>query len=239
MSNNITLIFSRHEEDGNCTANALLQIIKLVQPDVIFEELSEFQYKKAYEDLTLDNLESVAIRNYVVNHDVPHIPVDTFKRPTNHDINQVKMWDRLKSGVNQHSFHLRSISEQLQNRIFSEGFHFLNSKINNIAFEKIDNLKQELLDFLKDEELTQMAKIDQEVIESREDVMLNNVYKYAKENSFSNGLMFIGSGHRKSIMKKIAERNKIEDIKINWQYLSDLKNFEINICNSFVNLPNK
>ncbi|EPR65643.1 hypothetical protein ADICYQ_5350 [Cyclobacterium qasimii M12-11B] len=102
-------------------------------------------------------------------------------------------------------------------------FRIFNSDHIDVIIEKMDILKERILIFLNDEDLNRIALLEKEVIEKREDVILDNVYKYSKENNYTSGLMFIGSGHRKSILKKIAERWKTEDIKINWQFYSDLE----------------
>jgi hypothetical protein len=59
----ITLSFTQHTECGDCNAAVLHNIIKQVQPDVIFEELSNENFSRAYELETLHNLKSTAIKH--------------------------------------------------------------------------------------------------------------------------------------------------------------------------------
>jgi hypothetical protein len=222
MRREITLIFTRHKETGDCNSDALLQILDSVKPEVIFEELSHALHHEAYVDRTLNNLESVAIRKYLANHDVEHIPVDTFNRPENFDKEQDKLNRKLTGGVGYDFFQLKGLLDQLESIVHQYGFHYLNSEENEKTFAKLDLLKKGVLDKLDDENLYRIARLEKRIIENREDVILDNVYKYSKENHFSKGLMFIGSGHRKSIMKKIKEQNETEDTKINWKYFQDL-----------------
>lgn len=221
---NVTLIFTRHKELGVCTSDALFQIIESINPEVIFEELSEALYEEAYSAKTLNNLESVAIRKYLTNHDVVHIPVDTYDRPKNYDRDQNHLYNKLTESVGIHSFHFRGLLDQQSSLISEYGFHFLNSSKNEKYFENMDALKEKILNTLNDENLYRIARLDKDVIEKREEVILDNVYNFSKKNTYNHALMFIGSGHRKSIMKKIEDRNKTENIKINWYSFSDLIN---------------
>lgn len=105
MHDNVMLvIFSRHEECGKFTANALLRIIEHVSPEVIFEELSLAHYQEAYVDYTLNNSESVAINNYTPNHDVPHFPVNTFQRPPHYDRDLDVLNQKLTDGAGHEYF---------------------------------------------------------------------------------------------------------------------------------------
>lgn len=223
MDKNIIVIFSRHEEGGKCTSGALVQIMTYVKPDIIFEELSHSLYNEAYIDKTLNNLESVAIRKYLEDHHTKHIPVDTYDRPEHYQRDQDTLWKRLIGGINQYSFHLISLSKQLPEVISRGGFEFLNSEKNEQLFEELESLKRSALEVLNDEKLYQLSRLDKEVIEKREDTILDNIYRYREEHDFDNGLMLIGSGHMKSIKQKIQERETKEDLTINWCYFSDLK----------------
>jgi len=218
----ITLIFSRHKEGGNCTASHLLEIIELVKPDVIFEELSEQLYKEAYTTKTLNNLESVAIRQYVSQYPIPHIPIDTFEKPINYETDQRKLENAVSSQASYESAQLRGFFDQILSIGDTYGFHYLNDTANNKNMEYLANLKLAVLDKLNDPQLHELHRKNQEVILKREDEMLDNVYHYATKISFSNGLMLIGSGHHESILRKIKKRKEKEELDISWQFYQDL-----------------
>lgn len=222
MALNVPLIFSRHEESGFCTSDVLLQIIERVNPEVIFEELSSSLHHEAYVDKTLNNLESLAIIKYLTDHDVIHIPVDTYDLAKDYYKNLDYMYDALVNSAGEHSFHFRNFLDRQASLGNRRGFSLFNSNQNDKLFEEMSILKERALEALDKENLHQIARLEKYVVEKREDVMLDNIYKYSKENKYAKGLMFIGSGHRKSIMKKIEERKKTEDIKIDWRYFSDL-----------------
>lgn len=222
MAIQITLIFTQHETNGACSSDALLQLIEVIKPEVIFEELSLENYRLAYEEMYLNNLESVTIRKYLASQAVEHIPVDTYELPKDYYKDMGAMYKRLTSSANEYSFGLRSILDRKESLINQYGFHFLNSPQNELLFEQIEILKQRALEKKNDENLYRIALSEKECLEKREDTILDNIYRYCKEKDFSKGLMFIGSGHQKSIKKKIQERIATEEENINWSYFQDL-----------------
>lgn len=222
MASQVTLIFTHHKENGTCSSGALLELIEAARPEVIFEELSIENYRLAYEEISLTNLESVAIRKYLAIKTVKHIPVDTFELPVGYYKELDSMYQKVLFKAGEHSYRLKSLLDQKETLINHFGFHFLNGPKNELLFEHIEALKEKSLNRLNDEKLFLIAQTEKEVLEKREDVILDNIHRYCKENKFSKGLMFIGSGHQKSIKKKIQERIGFDEAKINWSYFHDL-----------------
>lgn len=222
MTSNITLIITCHEELGACSATALLQIIEQVKPDVIVEELSNKLYEEAYTLKKLRTLEINAISKYVSETGVLQIPIDTYDRPKSYEADRGNLGAKLTGGARRESFELRILMDQLQDRCRLYGFSYLNSEQNDIAHNMLAAAKQKVLKKLNNPLIDELYLKDEEIIRKREDVILANVYKYASEKKFSEGLMFIGSGHRESIMKKIKEREKSSGGVITWRYFSDL-----------------
>lgn len=218
----ITLIFSIHEELGACNSQALLKIIEAIAPDVIFEELSESLYQQAYHSKTLHNLESVAIREYTSKCNIPHLPVDTYEKPFKYESLQNALFNRLFHGAGYESSQLRSFQDKVRSVIGKFGFHYLNDDANDGNFEELDALVQKVLHKLDDPELDHIFSLNQNVILNREVVILDNIYAHCKEHTVKNGLMLIGSGHRKSIMRKIEERKHPSDVPIHWQFYTDI-----------------
>lgn len=221
MAIQVTLIFTQHKANGACSSDALLQLIEAVNPEVIFEELSFENYRLAYEELSLNNLESVAIRKYLAKKAVKHIPVDTYEPPLAYHNELDSMYEKFLFGAGEYSFRLKAVLDQKESWINYHGFQFLNSPQNELLFDQIEVLKEKALKNINNDKLFLIAQTEKEVQEKREDAILDNSYRYCKENIFSQGLMFIGSGHQKSIKKKIQERIAAEEFKINWSYLQE------------------
>lgn len=217
IMNNLNIIFTTHREIGECNADALFKIIEIINPDVIFEELSYLNYDKVYNTKELITLETTSIKKYLTKNNIKHIPVDTYGFPENHYDKIGFMLDKLLfSSWLKESFELRSLIDKQSSIIDTKGFRFLNSDDNNKTFEEIDILKEILLNNINDDKLYEFAKLEKDVIEKREEEMLNNIYNFSDKHTYKQALFFIGSGHRKSIIDKIKRRNEQEDQKINW-----------------------
>ena len=222
MATDITLIFTKHQACGLCNPQALLQIIEYVSPQVIFEELSVSNYQKIYQEGTLTTLESDTIKTYLLSHPIEHIPVDTFILPTNYNSDYDWMYHKITNGIGQNSFHLKTLINQ-QNNIDSQyGFAFLNGNGNEQIFEEFNTLKDQIIEELNDEKLSRIAALEKEVLNKRDETMLDNIYTHCKERNYTNALFFVGSGHMNSIKRKIEERERNSEYKINWRYFSDL-----------------
>jgi hypothetical protein len=213
----ITLIYTRHEESGNCNSSQLLKIIERVQPEVIFEELSQANFQRAYNDETLHTLETTAIKRYITCHDVVHIPVDTFPRGREHDENVNRLYSILTSGITQDAFQLRQLIRQLSDLSGEYGFNFLNSSENDEYLNNLNSLKSRILELLKNDRLNRIHESEIQMINDRERQILRNIYTFKKENSFNEGLMFIGSGHRRSFPALIKKFKDQERLKLIWR----------------------
>jgi hypothetical protein len=102
------------------------------------------------------------------------------------------------------------------------GFIFLNSNQNDKVFDEIAILRGKILETLNDANLFRIDSLEKEVIEKREIEIINNIYNYSKEYPYRQALLFIGSGHRKSIINKIEKYEMKEKIKLNWILYTDL-----------------
>ena len=57
-----------------------------------------------------------------------------------------------------------------------------------------------------------------EQYDNRENAMLQNIYNYSKGNQYSQAVFLIGAEHKRSIMQKITEYEKLSEIKLNWSF---------------------
>ena len=56
-----------------------------------------------------------------------------------------------------------------------------------------------------------------EQCDNRENAMLENIYNFSHGNQYNQAVFLIGAEHRKSIMGKITEYEKLSEIKLNWK----------------------
>lgn len=213
----INLIFTQHEEYGNCSSYQLLKLIEYIKPEIIFEELSQINYDRSYKDETLITLETRAIKKYLTINLIKHIPVDTFPRGRDHDEKIDRLYSRLKNGITQDAFEFKRLISQHHEICGKYGFEFLNSSANEYYFRKLEIIKLKILNHLKDENLFQIHKDEIKMISDRESRILENIYAFYQEGHFNKALMFIGSGHRKTIIPLINRFNEKSEIKLEWK----------------------
>jgi hypothetical protein len=215
----ITLICTVHKEKGACTISELYKIIERINPDVIFEEMSPSTYNNYYVDMIWKKLESDTINEYLKKRQIKHIPVDY------DDIPKTFATDNLPAHqeVERRSYTYRNLCDYHSSCVFQYGFKYLNSDLCSEVQSKLHTEIIEALQEIGNKNLTQRNQTFNDIDDKREHEMIRNIYKYCSENEFENGLFLIGGGHRFSIIKKIQEYIKNEELKINWNY-SDYDN---------------
>ena len=220
----INVIFSRHEEIGNCDTEGLYKIIEEIKPYVIFEELDCVHFNEAYKEQKFLTPETKAIIMYLQNNTIKHIPVDTYETP---EINGEKI-------AYYENFILENDSEYKEliykRNMFAarDGFSFLSSKQFLEFTEKTKTQEEIFYQNTDNEEYKKIYKEYKEWYKNREYEMIKNIYDYSKENRYSKAIFLIGADHINSIIEKI-QGYKEGDIKINWRFnIKDLGNANYN-----------
>jgi hypothetical protein len=215
---NITLNCTVHNEYGRCNPEELYEVIKQLKPEIIFEELSYPDFDEFYHRQTpRRTLETDAIKKYLSEFDIKHIPVDTYNLPK-HYHEQLDLLYHKITGSNMivECRRLQNILDDNATLMEQDGFTYLNSALNDERIKATDILIGKVLAVLNDEKLFRIRVLEKKMIEKREIEMLANIYSYSKEHPYNQALFFIGSGHRESIIKKINEFDVAQEIKLNW-----------------------
>ena len=102
--------------------------------------------------------------------------------------------------------------------IAREGFHFLNSNKFLDLLEKKEVMEKNIMESeIQKNRLLDIYKLfHAEQYDNRENAMLENIYNYSKGNQYNQAVFLIGAKHKKSIMRKITEYEKLSEIKLNW-----------------------
>lgn len=213
----ITLISTNHSESGKCNSDELYKIIETIRPDIIFEELPNNLFDIIYNGnlKTLPHyapLELKCVKKYLQNYHAKNIPVD-IEIGMSQSTNEIFMLKTIEEAEDHKKF------ENEYNSIkFREGFDFFNSDKYLDFHEKKKLIEKKVLESSPHKNVLLVTyKSFQKVIDSREDSMLQNIYNYSKENKYNQAVFLLGCGHRKSMMKKIQEYDKISKIKLDWR----------------------
>jgi hypothetical protein len=204
-----------HREIGKCNANELYSIIEEENPEIIFEEFdisrtNDGYYKNGhYKYQGYCSVETMAIMKYLENHQVIHMPVDTYDLPYVPDDIYQKVSD-----VSEEYNSLVRINFLLS---CQQGFSYLNSIECSDMLEKIRNLEEDGIKHLNDKVLFDTYKSWQLVTENRENEMLKNIYEFTKNHFYNKAIFITGADHGKAIINKTQEYNSIYKLKINWR----------------------
>ncbi|RZL32328.1 MAG: hypothetical protein EOP00_34060 [Pedobacter sp.] len=211
---NVTLVFTHHSEIGICNSEELYKIIVSIAPDVIFEELPDDLFIRFYPEnqLPYEPPEVKTVRRYIRTHNIDHIPVDN-------EVNQ--------SLFNEEIYHIfglfkkftvhKILEGELYTQIIEDGYTFLNSQKCEQLHMRKKNAEQSLLQFMSDRDrLSRIYKSFYEEQDVREHAIIKNIYNYSKQKPYNQGLLLIGSGHRKTILEKIQTYKTQYDLKLNW-----------------------
>jgi hypothetical protein len=212
----ITILCTAHKERGLCNKNELFNILEIIEPDVIFEELSESLYEKCYVTNTAHFLETDTIRLYRGKHNFQHIPIDS----ENHNEKELYQFyldcNEVFSTIISNSSEYSVLKEKNEILTQKYGFHYLNSRLCDSINSNINNIELDILRHLNNPTLLSTYNNWLELNKKREVAMINRVYDYCKLHKDLIGVFFIGAGHRISIKETIEKRNSDINNTINW-----------------------
>ena len=214
----ITLVCTQHNEAGKCNAGELNSIIAKVGPEIIFEELSDTHFYECYEQESLITLETTAVKAYLTNHKIQHIPIDTYPLPNNYYKDVKRLYDKLfHSNMIQESRDLCYLTDKYFASAVQHGFNFLNSDPNDKYFEDLNLQKERILDILNDEDLYRIFRLEKEIVEKREYQIVKKIHNFSVGTPFNKAIMMIGSAHRKSILRLIEEFETQGKASLRWR----------------------
>ena len=208
----VTLICTRHFELGNCNSPGLLKIMEKIQPDLIFEELPLIVFDECYKGYMV-TLETTAIKEYMKNRQINHIPIDTFDKEHTMD----RIFTLMNNFVAESSLEYRNYLDKLAEVESQQGFAFLNSKQCDTFFDNLYIMQERILFETNDAYLSKIYNEEKAYNHNRENEMINNIYNFTKNNSYDKAVFFIGAGHRKSIIRKLYRHNRTSDQNIHWK----------------------
>jgi len=215
---NITLICTAHKEIGRCNSIELYKIIESINPDIIFEEMTPDLFDRVYKENQFSEEtwrpEAKSIKRYLQIYDIKHFPVDI-------DIAEnvsVSDFNRMNRRFYRYDIYKELYDEDWLN-MGRGGFSYLNSKECEDMTDKMKGAEKELVySIINQDYLIDFYELVCKEFENRENSMLRNIYNYSKEHSFNNAIFMIGATHRKSIIEKIENYKKQENIKLNWTF---------------------
>lgn len=206
----ITHISTTHKELGCCNSDRLCDIIAEINPEVVFLEALENTYsdysKSNFENYGIfhQKLEINALQKYSKLQDFIYIPVLQNEMPRTFDD---------KYEIVTKNLEFKNILYHFYLQVEKYGFEFLNSRYCMQLHQDMRNLEKHILRF------DDIGLKVNEIIDSYENEMLDNIYHYCTNNDFTTAIFMCGSGHRNSIMEKVGNHllNNIDEF--HWKFL--------------------
>lgn len=205
----ITLFCTAHSENGKCNPGELYKFIEELRPELIFEELSLAAYNECYGTQNRFTVETSAIKMYLHNHKIKHVPVVGSEL--------TKDLDRKFELLITNSNYIHLI-DNLMSQEEKFGFQFLNSDQCDKLYEEISEVEKLILKNNDDLVFSSIYRMGNEIIDVYEYEIIKNVYDYSTNNKYNYALMFIGAAHRKSLTQKIQEYENKDKLKLKWTF---------------------
>jgi hypothetical protein len=165
-------------------------------------------------------IEVKCIKIYKQNYNVKILPVDIDVTPelSKHQDEILFMFSTFFKYED-----YKELDNEKETLIAQEGFHYLNSDDFLVCLERKEILEKNIMEseIEKDRLLDIYKLFHEEQCNNRENEMLLNIYNYSKENQYNKAVFLIGAEHKRSIMKKIKEYEKLSGIKLNWTMYSN------------------
>lgn len=118
----ISLLGTHHAERGAVTVSALVSILERIQPEVVFAEIPR-THLGAWRNGSHGTVESIAVARYADTHPIDVVSVDTPKP----DDCFFQDWEEVSRAIERTSPEYRRLVDLNTNRMYREGFAYLNS----------------------------------------------------------------------------------------------------------------
>ncbi len=164
----IHVIYTRHRKNGEIVSFALSEIIQAINPQVIFEELSEENFRKGYEEGLLPTVEIRAIKHFLLSQNVLHIPVDTSPLPDSYYTLTQYLEEKIFGSLQvDECVQLRILVDSNMREMGEKGFSYLNSRKNYGFFQEYNRWKENILKALDADRLFAIHNMENEGIKGK------------------------------------------------------------------------
>lgn len=191
----------------------LVNVLKAVDPEIIFEEIRPADHERFYREAPGQIVEVDAIRDFSEVKGVKQVPVDDFEIPQGFK----KSADAIFQYVESNSKEYLNILSRIDQLSYEYGYAFLSSLYHIELRNAADDLIEQLVSTSECDQLKKSLSGWYRQLRSREAIMLNNIYEYCRNNPVNEGLFLVGSGHLSYLAKLIEDRLEVEPSLIDWK----------------------
>jgi hypothetical protein len=197
---NITVIFTVHKDNGAANAQALLEVLERLNPEVVFLEFPE---KEIESYTSLSGLENRAIAMHLEKAHPKLVPIDNIT-PKPDDLHLYNtLFDFLDANSSNVSINMQM---EVAGLIRSNGLEYLNSNKYIMAQSELEDHEAKIVSMLGDSEIKRIYRKWRSVNSEREQGMIDNIFSYCEDCETINAVFLVGAAHRRALEERIAER---------------------------------
>lgn len=197
----VSVIGTIHEPFGRATPDVLLEILRHLQPEVIFLEMPPGAFDD-YMSGARSNLEAAAVRQYRLERQIDLIPVD-LPAPEREFF---EGWEEVLREVRSKSVDYCRFKSWEEQYLEQYGFDYLNSSGGSKLTADIHEATLAALAHLADARLSAQYEAFTSTNERRDYAMLENIESYCASSGQGTGVFLVGSAHRRSLYDKSTTR---------------------------------
>ena len=213
----ITLICSTHNEHGRCTGEALLDILRIIRPQVAFVEVRPADFD-AYKRGALPILESRVITRYRQFDPCQEVPVDRYEIRADLFPRMKAEVDEVINYVGQSSEEYRQLDEEHAKSMAEGGFGYLNSAGFAAREAMMSEIEDTTIARTRNPDAIRVLERWRQHHRSREAGMVASIYEHGKANAFDTGVFLVGAAHKTGIVREIGNRTSTEPPLIDWVF---------------------
>src|SRR5436189_2424507 len=215
----VSVVGTRHEENGRANSSELLAILERIKPEVIFLECPPAAFD-AYFNGDPGNLDAIAVSRYCENHNVDLIPVDLPTPEGDFFANDRDLHRRIERT----SPDYRRLVDWHSQNVTAHGFAYLNSKDCSDLFSQLHEAMLAAIE--KDVDHRLLAEVYDLWIrtnELRDKGMMKNIENHCRQASFGSAAFLVGAAHRQSIINLSRRAPGAASSTIQWDFAGFLE----------------
>lgn len=211
MKINIYLISTVHKEKGHCNSESLFEILNKIKPEVIFCETSQQMFESFRKGIIQSSLEFNSIEKLSRYHSFSFVAVDSFPAPSIDFRKQVQILFHMIDQDEKYSNAWRKNNEKTH----LVGFEYLNSDESIQIFNEMNERERYVINQMDNLEYKKVYGSWLNIIDKRENEMLENINSYVEVNEFKNAVFLCGAAHRKAFFNKFQVK---KNVRIKWNF---------------------
>ncbi|WP_108807546.1 hypothetical protein [Aquimarina spinulae] len=210
----IVVIGTAHSEGGACTSEKLYEIIKEIDPEVVFCEASPEKLPQYLKRTDVNTPETNVIRRLIKEKSIEIVPVDVNEDPFDQRLEA--MFELIKREMEEYL----GATQMLFNETYLKGFPFLNSADCDKICRDKNSMEKYFINInkMKYKGLSNFYSHWLKWNDLRENQWINLIHNYFTINKPKKAVFFVGAGHRYRLIDKIKNIKDNNKPFLDWDF---------------------